>query len=317
MNVSTVPTTPNRSRSCTPALDESTDPESTFSDAKISSEDSDTEFIPAKPVRNLCFVGAGYVGGPTAAVIAHQNPSINVTVVDKDQSRIRRWNSRHLPIYEPGLANIVRVARDGLKESSTEDEQKQIGDGPAVSAREPNLFFSSDVSKCISESDIVLIAVNTPTKTRGSGQGRATDMTSFEAVTAEVVRHAKEGTIIVEKSTVPCRTAEMIQEMVGFSTSLQHSCQLTLYYRFAFKDLGSILRFCQTPNFWPLELLCRTLSTPIVLSLAPLRPPRDDAPVKLWPMCMPLGLIGLGFLRQTCGPQNWQNLLQTQCLPNA
>lgn len=216
MNVSTEPTTPNRSRSCSPALDISTDPESACSDTKFSLDDSDTESIRAKPIRNICFVGAGYVGGPTAAVIAHQNPSINVTVVDKDQSRIRRWNSRHLPIYEPGLAKIVRVARDGLK-PSLENKQSESGDTVAdlESLRKPNLFFSSDVSKCISESDIVLIAVNTPTKSRGSGQGRATDMTSFEAVTAEVVRHANEGTIIVEKSTVPCRTAEMIQEMVS------------------------------------------------------------------------------------------------------
>ncbi|KAJ5095012.1 UDP-glucose 6-dehydrogenase [Penicillium argentinense] len=204
INVSTVPTTPTRSRSCSPSLDASTDPDSVLSNSKL--EDSDNESIRPKPVRNVCFVGAGYVGGPTAAVIAHQNPSINVTVVDKDQRRIRRWNSRHLPIYEPGLADIVRVARDGLLPFGKEDEQ--------LSARKPNLFFSSDVSKSIAESDIVLIAVNTPTKTRGAGSGRATDMTSFEAVAAEVVRHAKPGTIIVEKSTVPCRTAEMIQEMI-------------------------------------------------------------------------------------------------------
>jgi UDPglucose 6-dehydrogenase len=80
--------------------------------------------------------------------------------------------------------------------------------------RKPNLFFSADVSRCISEADAVLIAVNTPTKMRGTGKGCATDMTSFEAVAAEVVRHARDGTIIVEKSTVPCRTAQMIQEMV-------------------------------------------------------------------------------------------------------
>jgi UDPglucose 6-dehydrogenase len=76
------------------------------------------------------------------------------------------------------------------------------------------LFFSANVAKCIRESDIVIIAVNTPTKMRGSGAGSATDMTAFEAVAADVVQHARNGAIIVEKSTVPCRTAQMIQEMV-------------------------------------------------------------------------------------------------------
>lgn len=255
INLSTEPTTPDRSRPNSPALDISTDPESTYSDTKISSEDSDAESIRAKPIRNICFVGAGYVGGPTAAVIAHQNPSINVTVVDKDERRIRRWNSRHLPIYEPGLAGIVRVARDGLKASSQDDKHV-----PAEAPRKANLFFSSDVSRCIRDSDIVLIAVNTPTKSRGAGQGRATDMTSFEAVAAEVVRHAKDGTIIVEKSTVPCRTAEMIQEMVRlfFSLSSSSCSPLNIHHRFASKDLASILRFSQTRNFLLQEPLYRT-----------------------------------------------------------
>lgn len=181
-------------------------------------------------------------GGPTAAVIALNNPSIRVNVVDLDETRIRRWNSRHPPIYEPGLEDIVRVARDGTRKtvlsseprtlsssSSSSSSNPSVGtlpDGPAaeygskgqsattVPARQPNLFFSTDVGKCISEADIVLIAVNTPTKTRGAGQGRATDMTTFEAVTADVARHAKPGAIIVEKSTVPCRTAQMVQETV-------------------------------------------------------------------------------------------------------
>ena len=141
------------------------------------------------------------IGGPTAAVIAFKNPHIKVTVVDKDQNRIRRWNSRHLPIYEPGLEEMVRVSRDGLPAS----EQ---------AAQQPNLFFSTAISRCISEADIVIIAVNTPTKSRGAGAGSATDMTAFEAVTAEVVQHARLGAIIVEKSTVPCRTAELVEDMV-------------------------------------------------------------------------------------------------------
>jgi UDPglucose 6-dehydrogenase len=162
-----------------------------------------------------------------------------VTVVDKDEGRIRRWNSRHPPIYEPGLRDIVRVARDGSKkcsfvndptktdnsdvvsEASTSSSECESACGEhggttvSVPARQPNLIFSTNVAKCISEADVVLIAVNTPTKYRGAGAGSATDMTAFEAVTAVVAQHARPGAIIVEKSTVPCRTAQLVQETVS------------------------------------------------------------------------------------------------------
>ncbi|CEJ54892.1 Putative UDP-glucose 6-dehydrogenase [Penicillium brasilianum] len=211
-DASTLPTTPDRSASCSPALEDSTDEHDGASNGtKTTSEaDSDTESkVQPKSIRSICCVGAGYVGGPTAAVLALKNPLIKVTVVDRDDRRIRRWNSRHLPIYEPGLAEVVRTARDGLGDASQLQHMSTMED-----VREPNLFFSTDVSRCISEADAVLIAVNTPTKMRGTGKGCATDMTSFEAVAGEVVRHARDGTIIVEKSTVPCRTAQMIQEMI-------------------------------------------------------------------------------------------------------
>ncbi|PHH59223.1 hypothetical protein CDD80_1852 [Ophiocordyceps camponoti-rufipedis] len=146
-------------------------------------------------VRTICCVGAGYVGGPTAAVIAFQNPQISVTVVDRDENRIRRWNSRHPPIYEPGLHDIVRVARDGGRDSRfsnepTSDAELESTDEPdvSVSRRAGNLFFTTDVARGIAEADMVLVAVNTPTKDRGIGAGSATDMTAFEAVTA-VVAH--------------------------------------------------------------------------------------------------------------------------------
>ncbi|KAK4208849.1 hypothetical protein QBC37DRAFT_64820 [Rhypophila decipiens] len=190
------------------------------------------------PVRNICCVGAGYVGGPTAAVIALQNPHIRVTVVDKDPNRVRRWNSQHPPIYEPGLNDILRVARDGTRECTFQNEPntKSSGsiasDSPSTSssectsqcdgrkgvtlaARQPNLIFSTDVAKCISEADIVMIAVNTPTKYRGNGAGSATDMTAFEAVTSVVAQHARPGATIVEKSTVPCRTAQFVQDTLA------------------------------------------------------------------------------------------------------
>ena len=173
--------------------------------------------------------------------MAFQNPHLRVTVVDKDPARIRRWNSRHPPIYEPGLADIVRIARDGSRKCAfTNDATKSgaseapsdastcssecgsqcdahIGETTTIPARLPNLFFTTDVSRCIGEADIVLVAVNTPTKTRGAGAGSATDMTAFEAVTAEVALHARPGAIIVEKSTVPCRTAQLVRETVSIT----------------------------------------------------------------------------------------------------
>jgi UDPglucose 6-dehydrogenase len=177
-------------------------------------------------------------GGPTAAVMAFQNPSIRVTVVDKDAQRIAQFKTRHLPIYEPGLYEVLRVARDGTKSCKFYNEAHRAGsslDGMSsnssetsecesqcgahreeieVPARAPNLFFSTEVSKSISEADIVLICVNTPTKRRGIGKGKATDVTALEAVTREIAIHAKPGAIIVEKSTVPCKTAEIVQDTV-------------------------------------------------------------------------------------------------------
>ncbi|CAH0058380.1 unnamed protein product [Clonostachys solani] len=165
-------------------------------------------------VKNICCVGAGYVGGPTAAVIAFQNPHIKVTVVDRDVTRIRRWNSKHPPIYEPGLRDIVRVARDGGRRIFF-DSSEGVADKTEVGVRPGNLFFTTDVGKSIGEADIVLVSVNTPTKYRGVGAGSATDMTAFEAVTGVVAQFAREGAIIVEKSTVPCRTAQLVADTLN------------------------------------------------------------------------------------------------------
>ncbi|KAH7324928.1 hypothetical protein B0I35DRAFT_449744 [Stachybotrys elegans] len=166
-------------------------------------------------VRSICCVGAGYVGGPTAAVIAFNNPHIKVTVVDRDETRIRRWNSRHPPIYEPGLHDIVRVARDGGRAMSFPSSPEASANDLTTTERPANLFFTTAVAESIAEADIVLVAVNTPTKYRGVGAGSATDMTAFEAVTGVVAQHAREGAIIVEKSTVPCRTAQLVADTLA------------------------------------------------------------------------------------------------------
>ncbi|KAG4415013.1 hypothetical protein IFR04_011834 [Cadophora malorum] len=168
-----------------------------------------TEFLPVSKARNICCVGAGYVGGPTAAVIAFQNPDIRVTVVDKDANRIRKWNSQHPPIHEPGLNEIVRVARDGTNATKVNIDGAFTAELPA---RLPNLFFSTEVSKCVSEADIVFLSVNTPTKITGIGAGAATNMVALEGATKDIALAAKPGAIIVEKSTVPCRTAQIVRD---------------------------------------------------------------------------------------------------------
>lgn len=170
-------------------------------------------------------------------MIAFQNPHIKVTVVDRDITRIAQWNSKHLPIHEPGLQLLIRIARDGAKDfsfpnqpsrsfsedtlssssrtSSCTSQCSDHGEQLYFPSRTPNLFFSTEVAACIADADIVMIAVNTPTKRRGLGAGRATNMTALEAVTRVVALNAKPGAIIVEKSTVPCRTADMIQSIVS------------------------------------------------------------------------------------------------------
>lgn len=165
-------------------------------------------------------------GGPTAAILALQNPSILFTVVDQNSSRINQWNSRHLPIQEPGLPEIVRLCRDGSKDfsifngTSTEDiddfseEFLEHNDHIHIPARSPNLFFSDRIDICLRAADMIMIAVDTPTKTYGTGAGKATDMTAIESVTKAIGKHAKSGVIIVEKSTVPAKTADFIRETV-------------------------------------------------------------------------------------------------------
>ena len=144
-------------------------------------------------MNKICCIGAGYVGGPTMAVIARQCPNITVTVVDISEERIAAWNDPdvdNLPIYEPGLAEVVAKARD------------------------KNLFFSTEVDKAIQEADMIFIAVNTPTKTYGKGKGMAADLTYVEQCARRIAEVATSDKIVVEKSTLPVRTAEAIQTIL-------------------------------------------------------------------------------------------------------
>lgn len=143
-----------------------------------------------KEIKKIACIGAGYVGGPTMSVIAQKNPHLTVTVVDLNQMRIDAWNSSELdklPIYEPGLSSVVSEARGR------------------------NLFFSTDVEKAIDEADMIFISVNTPTKTYGKGKGQAADLKYIELCARQIAKIAKTDKIIVEKSTLPVRTAEALK----------------------------------------------------------------------------------------------------------
>lgn len=161
--------------------------------------------------------------GPTSAVTAFKS-DVTVTVVDIDSDRIAAWKSESLPIYEPGLYDVVQVARDGIEvdhdspgsvsvhwSNGRIDDIKQ----DTEYIRHPSLFFSTDVDKAIQSADLIFVCVNTPTKRNGVGKGSAADLGFVEAATRTIARVAKESKIVVEKSTVPCRTAQSIREIVS------------------------------------------------------------------------------------------------------
>jgi len=152
-------------------------------------------------INNICCIGAGYVGGPTMAVIADKCPNINVNVVDIDEERIKKWNDKNLknlPIFEPGLAEIVDRCRD------------------------INLHFSISVEEKIYEADMVFISVNTPTKKKGLGAGKASDLRWVEESARQVAKFSSGHTIVVEKSTLPVRTAEVIQNILRSAEQDNH-----------------------------------------------------------------------------------------------
>ncbi len=160
-------------------------------------------------IKNICCIGAGYVGGPTMSVIANRCPDIKVNVVDKNQERINLWNDKNLenlPIYEPGLDKIIRKCRG------------------------KNLFFSTNISENIAKADAVFISVNTPTKKRGIGAGQASDLKWVEACAREVARFARGYTIVIEKSTLPVRTAEVIKKILDASISGESKDKQVVYF---------------------------------------------------------------------------------------
>ncbi|MEA1899858.1 MAG: nucleotide sugar dehydrogenase [Thermodesulfobacteriota bacterium] len=148
--------------------------------------------------KKLLCIGAGYVGGPTMAMIAYKCPQYKITVVDINHKRIAEWNSDNLPIYEPGLDEIVKTARG------------------------KNLFFSTDVDKEIKESDIIFVSVNTPTKTFGVGAGMAADLQYWEKTARHILQCAESPKIIVEKSTLPVKTALAMERILTSNNNKIH-----------------------------------------------------------------------------------------------
>ncbi len=146
-----------------------------------------------KRIKRICCIGAGYVGGPTMLVIADKCPELDINVVDINEERIAGWNNsdlEKLPIYEPGLKEILKRCRNR------------------------NLFFSNRVNENISSADMIFISVNTPTKTKGIGAGQASDLKWIEASARQIGKYAKGETIVVEKSTLPVKTAETIKSIL-------------------------------------------------------------------------------------------------------
>jgi len=149
-------------------------------------------------MKTILCIGAGYVGGPTMAMIAKKCPDIKVLVVDIDAARIQAWQSDRLPIYEPGLAELVKATLN------------------------KNLFFSTDVAAGIREADIIFVSVNTPTKTFGQGAGRAADLQYWEKTAREIKANATSDKIVVEKSTLPVRTAEAMERILHSGNKTVH-----------------------------------------------------------------------------------------------
>jgi len=140
---------------------------------------------------NILCIGAGYVGGSTMPIVASHCPQHRFVIVDINEARIAAWQSDNLPIYEPGLDEIVRKTRG------------------------KNLFFSTEVDKHIAEADIIFVSVNTPTKTFGQGAGKAADLQYWEKTARQILENSTSSKIVVEKSTLPVRTAEAMERILN------------------------------------------------------------------------------------------------------
>ncbi|MBW1782883.1 MAG: nucleotide sugar dehydrogenase [Deltaproteobacteria bacterium] len=171
--------------------------------------------------KNILCIGAGYVGGPTMAMIAYKCPHYKVTVVDINPDRIEAWNSDDLPIYEPGLHEVVKAARG------------------------KNLFFSTEIEQGIRDSDIIFVSVNTPTKTFGAGAGMAADLQYWDKTARQIRKYAISNKIIVEKSTLPVKTAQAMKRIL---TSGDNGIRFDVLSNPEFLAEGTAMRDLEEPD---------------------------------------------------------------------
>ena len=172
-------------------------------------------------IKKIVCIGAGYVGGPTMAVIANKCPDYKVTVVDISRKRIEAWNSSQLPIYEPGLRDRVEKARG------------------------KNLFFSTDIDAEIAAADIIFVSVNTPIKTFGEGAGKAVDLQFIEQTAQRIKKNSSSPKIVIEKSTLPVRSADTLDTILH---SGKNSVRFEILSNPEFMAEGTAIRDMEEPD---------------------------------------------------------------------
>ena len=180
-----------------------------------------------KNIQKICCIGAGYVGGPTMAIIAKHCPEININVVDIDSDRIKAWNSTNmndLPIYEPGLSEVI------------------------LKTRGVNLHFSTEIEKNISIADIIFISVNTPTKESGFGAGQASDLKWIDLCSRQISKYSQGHTIIVEKSTLPIKTADTIKQILDASSKNKNLKSFSVLSNPEFLSEGNAINDLEKPD---------------------------------------------------------------------
>ncbi|HUH65848.1 MAG TPA: nucleotide sugar dehydrogenase [Syntrophales bacterium] len=171
--------------------------------------------------KNILCIGAGYVGGPTMAMIAYKCPQYRVTVVDINPARIAEWNSEGLPVYEPGLEEIIKATRG------------------------KNLFFSTDIEGGIRDNDIIFVSVNTPTKTFGAGAGMAADLQYWEKTARQILDFSKSSKIVIEKSTLPVKTALAMEQILNLT---KNSVTFDVLSNPEFLAEGSAIKDLENPD---------------------------------------------------------------------
>jgi len=227
------------------------------------------------PTHQILCIGAGYVGGSTMAVIADKCPEYRVTVVDINKEKIEAWNSDHLPLYEPGLEEVIRRTRGR------------------------NLFFATDIAAGIKSCDIIFVSVNTPTKTFGEGAGMAADLQYWEKTARQILEYAQSDKIVVEKCTLPVRSAEAMERIFRSQHSDYH---FEVISNPEFLAEGTAIRDLEWPDRYLLALGIRSGD--------------DGHGIPLWKY-MPIGYRGRKLSRWGSGVVNWPSSPRTLSSPNA